>query len=406
MSARVLLLGVAARQGDRIRTVLEQRQLTVEAVADLRGSPEALHDIDIVIVGGRDVGAVAASCRLVREAGASRSPVLLAVAPKGDVKERVALLEAGADDVLGAELDERELDALVEILLMRTSAARGDTPVSEHHPRGKPGRVVCFASAKGGSGTTTLAVNAAIVLSQMAPTSVAIADFDMHHGQVGTLLNLESPVSTAALAREAGSGDLSELLDEAARTYAGGLTVLTGPLRPDEATNVSADQLAAVTHELSLRFGTLIVDLGSTLDMRALNLAERADQLALIVTPDISSLRLLHQVLQVIAEGGTAAERAVFVINNVQPPTSIGAEQIEEHLGIKVEVSVPHDARSFVRAANEGRPVVLIAHRAPAAVAIDRLASTVSGSPVAAVEEPLPRRGLLGGFRGRDRGAE
>jgi pilus assembly protein CpaE len=50
--------------------------------------------------------------------------------------------------------------------------------------------VIVFASAKGGSGTTTLAVNTALLLAEMAPGNVAIADLDMFHGQVSTHLDI------------------------------------------------------------------------------------------------------------------------------------------------------------------------------------------------------------------------
>ena len=123
-----------------------------------------------------------------------------------DVDTRVHLLEAGADDVVAQPVDERELEAL-----SRRSCCAPRQPVSPSEdasaapPRPAqtaPGRVIVFAAAKGGSGTTTLAVNTALVLAENAPASVSIADIDMAHGQISTHLDIYARVSTAQMAGE------------------------------------------------------------------------------------------------------------------------------------------------------------------------------------------------------------
>ena len=94
------------------------------------------------------------------------TPVLV-VAPADDVEARIAFLEAGADDVVSTGFARHELEAKVEALLIRAGrvtpeAARSDLPTGE---------IVTFFSPKGGVGTTTLAVNTAVLLAGGMPGS-------------------------------------------------------------------------------------------------------------------------------------------------------------------------------------------------------------------------------------------
>jgi Flp pilus assembly CpaE family ATPase len=122
----------------------------------------------------------------------------------------------------------------------------------------------------------------------------------------------------------------------------------------------------------------------------------------LVLTPDIPALRLLHASLQVLSEAGNAADRSIFVVNQVYPKPMIGPDQIEEHLGIRIGADIPYDGEGFVKAVNEGQPLVGSARRSAPAVAIRRLAEQLSeiGSSEAEVAAPQ-RRGLLRGILGR-----
>jgi pilus assembly protein CpaE len=261
--------------------------------------------------------------------------------------------------------------------------------------------VIVFASAKGGSGTTTLAVNTALVLAEMAPGNVAIADLDMFHGQVSTHLDIYGRGSTATLAREDLSTQTPETITEAGRRHPSGLMVYGGPYRPDDADDVSAAQLTTLIATLRAMYATVVVDGGSTLDSRQMAVLNAADRLALVVTPDIPALRLLHAALEVLSEMGNAADRTTFVVNDIYPKSSISADQIEEHLSIRVGLTVPYDGENFLRAINEGQPIVSLSRRSHAAAAIRKLAEVLAENDTDA-DTPRPqKKGRLGGLLGR-----
>ena len=401
------MLTADGRAGNSIIEPLQRADMTVSVTSELSSALQRLGDQQLLILDARDESTLALLCRRINDETGSRHPPILAVAHSRDVEERVRLLEAGADDVIGLPVDERELEALVEALVLRAPApaeageGTDGGPVARFQPTG-PGRVIAFAAAKGGSGTTTLAVNTALVLAELAPVSVAIADLDMYHGQVATHLDLYARNSTVQMARDDRSTQTPEVIHDSGKQHASGLMVFGGPYRPDEGFDVTAQELASLIELLRGVYGTVIVDAGSMVDMRSLSVLAQADQIVMPVTPDIPSLRLLHAALQVMSDTGSLTEKTIFVLNQVYPRPTIMADQIEEHLGVPVALEVPYDGENFLRGVNEGQPLVMLARRSAAAAAIKRLAEMTAEVQLADETLPPERHGRLRSLLGRN----
>jgi len=400
------VLTADGRADNAIVEPLQRAGMNVSVTQDLASALQRIGEQQLLILDASDESTLAMLCRRINDETGSRHAPILAVAHSHDVEARVHLLEAGADDVIGLPVDERELGALVEALLLRApaspTAGEGTTisPPPRPVPTG-PGRVVAFAAAKGGSGTTTLAVNTALILAEMAPGSVAIADMDMYHGQVATHLDLYARNSTAQMAREDRLTQTPDMIHDAGKQHASGLMVFGAPYRPDEAVDVTGAQLASLVQQLRGVYGTIIIDAGSTLDMRSLSVLAEADHVVMPITPDIPSLRLLHAALQVMSEAGSLTDKTVFVLNQMYPHPTIMGEQIEEHLGVRLLLEVPYDGENFLRGVNEGQPLVLLARRSAAASAIKHLAELTAETRLEDEIMQPARRGRLRSLLGR-----
>ena len=396
MATSVLLLSIAGQAADRIERLLQARGYDVTGESDPEALAGAARQHRLVILEAADASRVAALTRRVRKQLGDHLPIL-AVAHGPDIEERVALLEAGADDVLVQPFDERELEALVEALLARTTAALplGEvaTPGAASTRRGGRGQVFAVAATKGGAGSTTLAVNTALVLAMRPETDVAIADMDLYRGQVAAHLDLRSDLSTAQLALY-DAADRAEQLAASGARHANGLTVYAAPHRPDEGSGVLPAQARALVESLRAQHELLIVDVGTVMNARAVSLLEMADRAVITVTPEIPALRSLHGLLEVLADGSVVGDRALFVLNNVFPKPMLSAEQIEENLGIKFALQVPYEQQLYVKAVNEGNPVVLAAWRSAPSVQIRRLAAMLLGEETAEPASDGARRSL------------
>lgn len=386
---------------DDLRTQLEAQLAAVgystssvltpaEAVAALRDQ-----QFDLVLAEGL---AVSGAMGRIRSASPVPTPILV-VAPAGDVEARIAFLEAGADDVVTAGIGRQELEARIEALLIRAGrvtpdATRSDVP---------SGEVVTFFSPKGGVGTTTLAVNTAVLLAGAQPGSgfaarVLLVDLDLQFGQVATHLNLQPRFDIAGLV-----GDEPALGDqEVAMSYltphSSGVQVLAAPSHPDADFRVTVEHLERVLAILRPRFDTVIVDCGSRLDPRTLWMLEQASTHAFVVFPEIAALRAITLLLGFLAETATLRAKTYFVVNHIFPKELLKTRDIENLLHAQPAAEIPYTEVEMIRAANEGVPVVLSRPGSPVAAALQRLAHAIIGAQTedsAPTAKPPRRRSIF-----------
>jgi pilus assembly protein CpaE len=397
--AQVLILSIGGPATAGIRPLLEASSTTFTAVADAAAARQVVADHQLAVVDAASTAALIELCQAVRSAPGGQAVRLLAIAHGDDIEQRVTLLEAGADDVLVHPFDAREFEALVDALLLRAGPLAPATPAPGLDAPSAPvalGELYVFAAAKGGVGSTTLAVNCAVALAEMTH-GLALVDLDLHHGQVATYLDVQSPMSTVELANEdLGSVDPQSLV-QAAATHPAGVTVFAAPSRPELGGGIEPARLATMLDALRGTFAAVVVDAGSVLETQMVDLIVRAGRVVLTVTPDIPSLRVLSGALELLAESGVAADRLLFVLNNTQQRQMVTAEQIRQHLEVEVSVEVPYDGDAFLGAANEGQPLVLSAPNSAPAKAIRQLAALLLGAS-AETSPAAARRGRLGGL--------
>jgi pilus assembly protein CpaE len=404
MSSRVLLLSVDGPAGQAVTDALKESGATLTVLDDQAAAAARLLDHQLLIVDAASNESVARLLRQLREsaqAAGAAGPRFLAIAHSDSIEERVTLLEQGADDVVVQPFDPRELQAMVEALLLQAAPPRRavvTVPDVEEAPAGpKEGQVFVFAAAKGGVGSTTVAVNTCLALMESVKRGVALADLDFHHGQVATFLDVQAPTTTADLARdEAALADV-QLLWQSGFAHPSGVHVFAAPGRPDLGAAIDHEQAVKLLQAFKRAFPFVVIDAGSVLDWRSLALAAAADRVIITLTPEIPSLRVLQGALEVLSEGETDTERTLFVLNSTVPHQMVTAQQIEEHLGVTVALEVPYDAELFLTAANEGQPVISAAPRSAQAQAFRRLAGLLLGQtddPDSATVQG--RRGRLG----------
>ena len=101
-----------------------------------------------------------------------------------EIEQRVRGLRAGADDYLIKPFHQAELLARMKSLLARFAPREGLV--------GRPplGRVAAFYGAKGGVGTTTIAINTAIALHRELGRKVCLVDGNLQFGDHRVFLDL------------------------------------------------------------------------------------------------------------------------------------------------------------------------------------------------------------------------
>jgi len=338
----------------------------------------------IVVDRTPDVEATTVVARIKSDPRLAAIPVL-AIAQTDSVDERIALLDAGADDVMARPIDDLELAARVDGLLLRTPApvvsgvATPETGPAE--PRRAGGRLVGFFAAHGGVGTTTLAVDTAVRLADRGAATVALVDLDPWWGQVATHLDLVPRATIVDLARDLNGGPDVELVRGYALQHSSGVSVYTSPPRPNDAAPLRQEQLELVLEALRGTYDYVIVDGGSAMDERAQVLHVRADRVVVVVSPEIPAVRATRMLLEQLAEFEAPSERQVLVLNHIFAAGLVKRDDLRRSLQVPIDIEIPYDPLLFLKAVNEGIPLVIGAPNSAPAQAIRRLAALLLVEP-------------------------
>ena len=367
----------------------------VSSVADLLSSASRYSLVVIDRVpGGTPVADVIA--RLRADASGPAAPIL-AITQTPDVEERIALLEANADDVLTRPFDTGELAARVEALAVHAQQAAERTGTRGYND-GSGRRVIAVFSPKGGVGTTTVATNLALIAAERHPNQTLVLDLDLSFGQVASHLNLTPKQTVVELARDVAAQHDHELFRTYAIHHPGNLQVLAAPPGPGFSSLITPQHVEQILSIAAEAYEVVVVDAGTALDERAMTIFGRSDTTIIPVIPEIPALNSVHIMLDQLSDIGAMGGSMLFVLNNAFARDLLKRSDIETALGAKIDDELPYDALVYLKAVNEGVPVVRGSSRSLPAERLRALADTVFGpvagtAPIAVAKE---KRGLFG----------
>lgn len=401
----ILLLDGDPSSDGVIAAVLTGAGYTVTVVAT---AEEALaqtpgHQLVILdrVAGGRRTADVCTQLRGTPEL--SGVPVM-SVSQTDDVNERIEYLQAGADDVMARPFDARELEARVEALLLRFQRSKDMSTVisADGLTLARARRSVAVFSPKGGVGTTTIATNVAIAAAAGRPDKVILVDLSLQFGGVASHLNIEPKVTIAEAVRDQAALRESEILRTYAIRHDSGLHVLAAPGTPEGADLVTPEHVGKIIANLLDGYDSVVIDAGSTLDERTMIALDAAEAVIMPVYPEIAALRAVRAVLDYFNEVGSIGTKSTFVLNNMFAREILRLRDVESALGTKIGTDLPYDPFIFLKAVNEGIPVVIGAPKSAAAQRLMKLSDRAFGRDGFVVPEAQAEK--KGGLFGRRRG--
>ena len=279
-------------------------------------------------------------------------PIIMLTA-EADVEQKVRGLRAGADDYQIKPFHPAELLARIKSLLARF--APHDMLV------GKPplGRVLAFYGAKGGVGTTTISINAAIALHrEVGRSRVCLVDGNLQFGDHRVFLDLGLDRKSIVDVVTATSID-QELLRSVVVKHDSGVDLLLAPPSPETAELVNADQhhLSRIIEQLRQMYDYVVIDIDKRLDENNLDVIAASDIVFVVMTADLSCLKNVRLVLETMTQLNVDKAQVQLVLNRSNAFTGINVKNAEGALKRKIDYQIVNEYRGAISALNSGAPI-------------------------------------------------
>ena len=254
-------------------------------------------------------------------------------------------------------------------------------------------QIVTFFSLKGGVGTTTLAVNLAVLLRELTGDSVLLIDLSTERGAASVHLNVAPKVGLSDLPSQPSLID-SEVVRSLTVQEVSGIDLLPAPASPQTAELVTSAAIAAILPIVRSSYKWVVIDTSSTFSELNLGVFDQSDLLMLVCEPDVTSLKVMQATLDTFAALQIPAEKRVLVLNETHPRARLQQMDVEKALGERIGLTVPYAGEDLLDAIDRGIPMAITAREHPMVSALESFASRLAQVKVAA--EVQPRRGGLG----------
>ncbi|MFN7933852.1 MAG: P-loop NTPase [Bryobacteraceae bacterium] len=319
--------------------------LYIRVLQDLERHPEAALVVDLSF----DFETGISSMGKVKQA----VPELYVIASnfQADGEAVLACLRSGANDFLTQPLKRIEFRDAMQRL--------ESTPRRVTNTGSRLGKIYTFLGAKGGVGTTSLAVNFAAVLAQRKQQTVLL-DFDWTGNEVAMQLGASPQYTLSEVGENLGRMDQALFEGFVTRDPLG--FYLVGP--PD-----SLEQRGYFTEPMFREFSTflvekyqsIVVDAGRNInDDVVLAALQASHSIFLVVTQEYPTIRNAQRYLAFLMRMGFSQDQIKIVINRYSKKSDMHhatLEQVQSTLNQAAFYGIPN-AQAFLASVNKARPMV------------------------------------------------
>ncbi len=230
----------------------------------------------------------------------------------------------------------------------------------------RPGRVIVVYSPQGGAGVTTISTSIATLLMNKG-IRVLMADADLQFGDVATFLDIKAQATIIELLPDADDLD-PEHFDNIISTHGSGLKVLVGPNRPELAEVIIKNRpgvYAQIIDKVRKNYDYIVVDTANAFDDVAIGLFDIADQIVLVTTPSLPSVKNARFVIDLFDKLGYPADKVTVVLNKVyaerdRKNSSLPSDRIQSFLKRPIGIEIPVvDERVLMASTLRGVPITV-----------------------------------------------
>jgi pilus assembly protein CpaE len=377
----ITLVGSRDRQLEELLRASGMQPAVLEAAQLPTLASPGARQPDVIVIDVRDGTGIPPAVAAIRRQHPATGVVL--VASTLDPAMLLEAMRAGVNELVSDPVTQGDLE-------------RAIARVIEQRPASVSGKVFGFIGAKGGVGTTTVAVNVAIALGAASEPERALL-IDLHHacGDAAVFLGVEPRFSVV---------DALENTRRLDTTFFRGLVAHAGPgldlLASSEravAGQSDPSRVRAVVDFVATVYKYTVLDLPRS-DGAVLDALDRLSAIVIVANQELAAVRSASRMAATLRTRYGAGKVSV-VVSRSDRQAEIGHEDVARAIGFDVAHTFPSDYRRALQALNKGRPLALDNHNELSS-SLKRFASNLAG--VRSESAAPARAGLLGRLtRGR-----
>jgi pilus assembly protein CpaE len=220
---------------------------------------------------------------------------------------------------------------------------------------GRGGQLVAVCGARGGVGTSSIALNLAYEIMGTVNGHVALLDLHVQGGEIALMLSAR-PSPALRIALENASRVDPLFLERASIEIEPRLRLIASEQAFNSAANVTAAGLDRVLDLLQKKFSFIVADIPMPLPPSMVRVLSLARQVVTVMTPDVASLRDMQNIRHLVA-GITGADRMISVLNRGDMQGGLERRLIEKALGAP-DIIIPDLGPRMLEAINLGVPAI------------------------------------------------
>jgi len=325
----------------------------------------------------------------------SPSVAIFAIAESAEPDLILQSMRAGANEFFpwapgGQTQASRHMEESFQGAVRRTAARREAVNAGARQP--------CvnhvFLGAKGGAGTTTIAVNCGVELASLSKRPTLVLDLKPCLGEVALFLGVR-PRFTVLDAIENLHRLDRDFLRELVAKHKSGLDIMAASEQFDRPGAQDASAVEELLRVLARSYEYIVIDVGNSVNACAIAALYAADTVFLVTNPDVPSIRNAQRLVDRVRQLGAGSERVKILLNRVSDQHLIAPKQIETALGYGIHHTFSSDYRTVSTALNSGVPITMTNHSELSAQ-FGSFTRQMLGMNDEAKAEPEKRRAFLG----------
>jgi len=297
------------------------------------------------------------------------------------------LLRQGADEFVPYPLPEGELAAAIERIQTpepEPQAAAAE-PAKKRAKGDRHGAVLVTHGLAGGVGATTMAVNLAWELTNVAKKGeenprVCILDFDLQFGTVATYLDLPRREAVYELLSDTEALD-DDAFMQALLSFDDRLHVLTSPGEMLPLDFVNAEDINRLIAMARSHFDYVVIDMPKTLVNWTETVLSAAQVYFAVMELDMRSAQNCQRLKRALQAEELPVEKLRFALNRAPTGFDLNGKQrvkrLGESLGISIEVQLPDGGKQIAQSGDHGVPLAKTAGKNALRKEIAKLARSI-----------------------------